>query len=57
MKSGVGRSNLEIERVIKYSDNEHSKNNFIGVYWSNRNNKFVDFHKLMARKKKPDTRF
>ena len=57
MKSGVGRSNLEIEKVIKYSDNEHSKNNFIGVYWSNRNNKFVDFHKLMARKKKPDTRF
>lgn len=44
-----GISELEIEKVIKNSDNEHFKRNFVDVYPWNHINKFVDFHKLMEK--------
>ena len=51
MSSGEDRiSNLKIEKLIKKSDNEHLKRNFLGVYPSNHINKFVEFHKLMVKK-------
>lgn len=51
MSSGEDRiSNLKIEKLIKKSDNEHLKRNFLGVYPSNHINKFVEFHKLMEKK-------
>lgn len=47
MSSG-GVSNFEIEKT---SDNEHLENNFIGVFPSNRINNFVNFHKVIVKKK------
>lgn len=46
--SEVGISILKTEKVIKNSNNEHLKINFVGVFTSNHINKFVEFHKLMV---------
>lgn len=41
-------SNFEIEKT---RDNEHLENNFIGVFTSNHINEFVNFHKVIVKKK------
>ena len=49
--SSGGISNFEIEKVIKTSDNEHLKNNFIGVFPSNHIRKFENVCKVLLKKK------
>ena len=49
----MGISNFEIERVFKMIDNNDSDDNFMGVFPSNKMNKFFDVTKMMKGKKYP----
>ena len=44
-------SNFEIEKVFKETNNEDINKNFLGVFPSNRINKFIMFEKMMPAKK------
>ena len=46
----MGISNFKIERVFKNIDNVDLENNFLGVFPSNKMNKFFDISKMMRGK-------
>ena len=46
-----GISNFEIEKVFKEINNEDINKNFLGVFPSDKINKFIMFKKLMPGKK------
>ena len=48
-----GISNFEIEKVFKEINNEDINKNFLGVFPSDKINKFIMFEKMMPGKKYP----
>ena len=50
MSSDLGISNFEIERIINSSQTGDLKNNFVGVFPSNKINRFINFHSMMREK-------
>ena len=50
MSDSTGISNLETERITKNSNNDDLVDNFVGVFSSDKMNKFIDFHGLMKEK-------
>ena len=42
--------NFEIERIIKSITNEDLINHFVGVFFSEKMNKFIDFHGIMEER-------
>ena len=46
-------SNFEIKRVFNDFNNEYLNDNFLGVYPSNKINKFIDFNRMMKGRKYP----
>ena len=49
----MGISNFEIERVFKMIDNNDLDDDFVGVFQSNKMNKFFNVTKMMKGKKYP----
>ena len=50
MSNGKGIANFEIEKTIKYSENEHLKKKFVGVFLLNHTNKFININQLLKNK-------
>ena len=48
-----GISNFEMEKVFKEINNEDINKNFLGVFPSDKINKFIMFEKMMPGKKYP----
>ena len=48
-----GISNFEIEKIFKEINNEDINENFLGVFPSDKINKFIMFEKMMPGKKYP----
>ena len=48
-----GISNIEIKKLFKEINNDDLNENFIGVYPSDKINKFIMFEKMMPGKKYP----
>ena len=48
-----GLSNFDIEEIFNRVDNSDSLQNFVGVFPSNKMNKFLDFKKMMKGMKYP----
>ena len=48
-----GISNFEIEKILKEINNEDINGNFLGVFPTDKINKFIMFRKNDARKKIP----
>ena len=48
-----GRSNIEVEKLFKEINNDELNKNFVGVYPSDKINKFIMFEKMMPGKKYP----
>ena len=48
-----GLSNFDIEEIFNRADNSDLLQNFVGVFPSNKMNKFLDFKKMMKGKKYP----
>ena len=48
-----GISNFEIEKIFKEINNEDINENFLGVFPSDKINKFIMFEKMMSGKKYP----
>ena len=48
-----GISNIEIKNLFKQINNDDLSENFLGVYPSDKINKFIRFEKMMPRKKYP----
>ena len=48
-----GISNFEMEKVFKETNNEDINKNFLGVFPSDKINKFIMFEKMMPGKKHP----
>ena len=48
-----GISNIEIKKLFKEINNDDLRENFLGVYPSNKINKFIMFEKMMPGKKYP----
>ena len=46
----VGISNITIEKFINESEDDDSKNNFVGAFSSNQIFWFINFHKLINKK-------
>ena len=46
-----GKSNIEIEKLFKKINSDDLNENFLGVYPSDKINKFIMFEKMMPRKK------
>ena len=46
-----GKTNFEIEKVFKEINNEDINKNFLGVFPSDKINKFIMFEKIMPGKK------
>ena len=51
MQQGI--SNFEIERVFNELNNEDLNDNFLGVYPSDKTNKFIVFNRMMKGRKYP----
>ena len=48
-----GLSNFDLEEIFNRADNSGLLQNFVGVFPSNKMNKFLDFKKMMKGKKYP----
>ena len=48
-----GISNFDIEEIFNRADNQNLLKNFVGVFPSDKMNRFFDFKKMMKRKKYP----
>ena len=48
-----GISNIEIEKLFKQTNNDDLNENFLGVYPSDKINKFIMFEKMIPGKKYP----
>ena len=48
-----GISNIEIEKLFKETNNDDLNENFLGVYPSDKINKFIMFEKMIPGKKHP----
>ena len=46
-KRYLGIFSFEIEIIVNSSQNEYLKNNFIGVFPSDKMTKFINFHSMM----------
>ena len=46
-------SNFEIERIFKMADNNELEQNFVGVFLSNKMDKFFNITRMMKGKKYP----
>lgn len=55
MSSDLGISNFEIEMIINSSQNEDLKNNFVGVFPSDKMNRFINFYSMIRGK--PDAKY